>query len=202
MTQQAGTVPRIPPLEPPHAPEVAAELSRWMPRRAQVDPPKLFRTLVKHLPLAQAMLPMGKHLLSRAFSVGLREREVVIDRVCARCACEYEWGAHARVFGPAAGLGDDQLRASAIGAADDPAWTATDALLIRLVDELHDSGHLSDDLWGSLARLWSPEQLLDLLVLAGWYHVISFVANGARVEREEWAPRFPSPAVAEQKTRP
>lgn len=184
--------PRIPPLEPPYAPEVSAELDRWMPPGAAVDPLRLFRTLGRNLPLAEAMRPLGSYLLSRRLSVGMREREVVIDRVCARCGCEYEWGVHTIAFGNTAGLTDEQVRASAIGRADDPSWSETDALLVRLVDELHDSGRVSDELWSSLAERWSAEQLLELLVLVGWYHVIAFVANGARVELEEWAARFPT----------
>jgi hypothetical protein len=38
--------------------------------------------------------------------------------------------------------------------------------------------------------LFSEEQLLDLLLLCGWYHAISFAANGARVGLEDGAPRF------------
>lgn len=33
-------------------------------------------------------------------------------------------------------------------------------------------------------------QILDLLLLCGWYHAISFGANGARVALEDGAPRF------------
>jgi hypothetical protein len=29
-----------------------------------------------------------------------------------------------------------------------------------------------------------------LFLLAGWYHAISFAANAARVEPEDWAPRL------------
>jgi alkylhydroperoxidase family enzyme len=195
MTRQAAVSPRILPVEPPYTPEIAAELRRWMPT-ADVEPLKLFRTLGQHLPLAQAMYALGHYCLGRRLSVGMHEREVVIDRVCARCGCEYEWGVHAVAFGDAAGLGEAQLQASAIGGADDPAWTAADALLVRLVDELHDSGHVSSPLWAALAERWSSQQLLDLLVLAGWYHVISYVANGAGVALEEWAMRFPQEAIA------
>jgi len=46
-------------------------------------------------------------------------------------------------------------------------------------------------LWAELAAYFTPPQLLEILVLAGWYHVIAFVANGARVEGEPWARRFP-----------
>ena len=33
-----------------------------------------------------------------------------------------------------------------------------------------------------------------LMVLAGWYHAIAFVANGARVPLEAWGARFPPPS--------
>jgi alkylhydroperoxidase family enzyme len=184
--------PRIAPVEPPYAADTAAELARWMPPGSSLDPLQLFRTLVRNLPLAETMLPLGRLLLSRRFSPGTRVRELVIDRVCARCDCEYEWGVHVAAFAAAAGLDERAIRASATGGPDDPAWSAEDALVIRLVDGLHDTGHVSDELWGLLAAHWTPEQLLELLVLVGWYHLIAFVANGARVALEPWAARFPA----------
>lgn len=42
-----------------------------------------------------------------------REREIVIDRTCARCGCEYEWGVHVAAFGSAVGLTPDQLEETA-----------------------------------------------------------------------------------------
>ena len=47
-------------------------------------------------------------------------------------------------------------------------------------------------LWSRLSAEFSDEQLLDLLLLCGWYHAISFAANAARVPREDGAPRFDS----------
>ena len=185
--------PRIAPLSPPYSPEASAELERWMGRAATMEPLKLFRTLARHLPLAEAMLPLGRYLLSRRLSVDAHDREVVIERVCARCGSEYEWGVHAVVFGAAAGLSDAQLQATAIGGCTDPAWNERERLLVRLVDELHDTGHVSKELWSGLASLWSAEQLLDLLVLAGWYHVICYVTNGALVPHEDWQAHFPAP---------
>ncbi|HEV7760231.1 MAG TPA: hypothetical protein VGO78_14620 [Acidimicrobiales bacterium] len=29
----------------------------------------------------------------------MRDREIVIDRTCARCGCQYEWGVHVAFFG-------------------------------------------------------------------------------------------------------
>ena len=56
------------------------------------------------------------------------------------------------------------------------------------VDELHDTNDLSDATWAALGL--TDEQRLDLLLLAGWYHAISFVARAARVPLETDAPRF------------
>jgi hypothetical protein len=68
-----------------------------------------------------------------------------------------------------------------------------------MVDELHDTSRVSDRLWSELQKHWSPEQLLDLMLLAGWYHAICFIANGAQVEQEKWGARFPASSPTHNK---
>ena len=121
----------------------------------------------------------------------LREREIVIDRVCARCGCGYEWGVHVAAFGAAAGLDDEQVAATYAAEPPPGLWSAREDLLLRAVDELHDHGRLGDALWGALVRHFDERQLLEVLVLCGWYRLISLVANGVRVEHEAWAPALP-----------
>jgi alkylhydroperoxidase family enzyme len=182
--------PRIPPVEPPYEPEIEEALRKWMPPGAEVEPLKLFRTLMVHPELASRMRPLGAALLGRP-TVEPREREIVIHRATARAGAEYEWGVHAVAFGRPLGLTDDQIRATARGGADDPAWSERDRLLVRLVDELHDTATVSDELWAELERDWSRPQLLELIVCAGWYRLISQTINAARLELEPWAERFP-----------
>jgi 4-carboxymuconolactone decarboxylase len=183
--------PRVTPISPPYEPDLEAELNKWMPPGAPLEPLMLFRTLFRNRDLANAMLPLGSLLLSKRAGITIREREVVIDRVAARCGCEYEWGVHAVAFGERAGLTTQQISATVVGDAD-AVWTVKDALLIRMVDELHDGSAISDDLWGLLAAEWSASQQLVLMALAGWYHLIAYIANGARVPLESWAQRFPA----------
>ena len=192
--QPTRPAPRIAPLAAPYEPEIEELPRAMMPRQTSIEPLKLFRTLARNRPLAQAMLSLGRFVLGRELSLDLHERELVIDRVCARCGCEYEWGAHAMAFGARAGLSPEQLTATVTGGPDAAVWSARDALLVRLVDELHDGASVSDRLWEELARHWTPPQLLELLLLAGWYHAIAFIANGVRIEREDWAPVFPGNA--------
>jgi len=179
--------PRIEPLEPPYPERVDAELRRWMPPGAPVEPLRLFRTLVRHPALAEAMRPLGGFLLSRKLALPMRERELVILRVCARCRCGYEWGVHATAFGDAAGLTPEERRATAAVPLPEDAFAPHERDLLALADALHERAEVPGALWARLAERYAPEALLELLVLAGWYHVIAFVAKGARVSPEPWA---------------
>ncbi len=187
---QIAAQPRIAPLQPPYAPEMEASLRKWMPPGSDAEPLKLFRTLNVHAELAARMRPLGAGILGHG-RVPPREREIVIHRTCARSGAEYEWGVHALAFGKPLGLSDEQLAATVNGDASDPAWSEHDALLIALCDELHDTATVSDELWRKLAARYAEDQLLELLAIAGWYRLIAYVINGARVQREPWAARFP-----------
>ena len=73
------------------------------------------------------------------------------------------------------------------GDGDDPTWSNEERLLIQLVDELHDTSNISGELWRALAAAFSVEQILELIALVGFYHTVSFFANGLRLEVERYA---------------
>jgi len=189
MSQPVPAAPRIAPLEPPYAPELEALLARMTPPGAP-NILALFRVFAHNPELATRSTGWGGYLLGRKASLPLRDREVVINRVCARCGAQYEWGVHVAAFGEAAGFSPQQNAAIADPAADDAALSERDRLLVRMADELHDTATVSDDLWPRLAAVWTPPQLVELLMLAGWYHAISYVCNAARVPLEDWAARW------------
>jgi alkylhydroperoxidase family enzyme len=181
--------PRIGALEPPHELAVAAQLQKMMP--PGVPPIALFRTMVRNLPMTEAMTLWGGYELSRALSLSLRDREIVIDRTCARCGCEYEWGVHVAFFAERARLDPGQIRSLTHGGAGDTCWTAErDRLLIRAVDALCDDRDIDDALWAALRNEFDEREVLDLTMLCGWYHAISFTARVARVPLEAGSPTF------------
>ncbi|MCM0674513.1 carboxymuconolactone decarboxylase family protein [Micromonospora phytophila] len=181
---------RITPLTTPYSPETAAALHKWMPPDVDHDPLVLFRVLHRNPDLASRMRVLGGGLLAHG-ALSALDREIVIARVCALCHCEYEWGVHATVFANAVGLTADQLHATVRGTADDPVWPPRHRALVRAVDELHDTAHLSQPTWDALQRQYDASQLLEFLVLAGWYRTISYLANGLRLDNEPWAAPFP-----------
>ena len=180
-------MPRIHPVAPPYGPDVTDRLEAMMP--PGVPPILLFRTFVRNLPVSTAMGPWGSYKLSRRLSLSMRDREIVIDRTCARCGCEYEWGLHVAFFAERVGLSGAQVASLTRGSAADACWIdERDRVLVEAVDALHDTSRIDDRLWVRLAAVFADDQLLDLLLLAGWYHAVSFAANG--VELEDGAPRF------------
>ena len=187
----AAAAPRIAPLALPVAPDTAAELERWMPPGAAVEPLALFRTLARHEGLMSRMRPLGAFILGSRSSVPLRLREVMIDRTCALAGAEYEWGVHAAAFGAVAGLDEAQIASTARGRHDDDCWEPEAAAVMRLAEELHATSTISDELWAELSSLFDDAQIMELVVTAGWYHAISYLCNGLGVPLEEWALRFP-----------
>lgn len=180
---------RIPPLEPPYEPDTARQLETMMP--PGVPPILLFRTFANNLAMSKAMGPWGGYELSKHLSLSMRDREIVIDRVCARCHCEYEWGVHVAFFAERVELTAEQISSITHGRPSDECWTDDrDRLLVEAVDSLHDTANIDDELWQRLSEHFTHEQALDLFMLSGWYHAISYTANAARVPLEEGVPRF------------
>jgi alkylhydroperoxidase family enzyme len=188
-------VPRIQPETPPYAPDVAERLEAMMP--PGVPPIGLFRTFVRNLPMASAMGAWGGYELSKRLSITMRDREIIIDRTCARCRCEYEWGVHIAFFAERVGLTSEQITSITNGRASDRCWNnPRDRLLIEAADALHEHADITDELWSRLQEHFTDDQLLDVFMLAGWYHAISYTANAARVDGEPGAPRFADVAVS------
>jgi alkylhydroperoxidase family enzyme len=180
-----SAAPRVAPANAPYPPEIQARFDALMP--PGVAPLTLFRTLARDQRLFQRF--MGGGLLDKGH-LTLRQREIVIDRVTARCGAEYEWGVHVAFFAKRVGFDEVQLRSLVEGAPGDACWKAEDALLIRLCDALHASCDIDDALWAELRAQFSEEAMLELLLLAGFYRTVSYLTNALRLPLEPYAARF------------
>src|SRR5260370_35042127 len=87
------TAPRSARLQSPYPEPVQAALDRVMPKG--VPPLTLFRTLARNERVFLRLMAGG--LLDRG-SIGLREREIGIDRTCAPAGSECGRGGHVAFF--------------------------------------------------------------------------------------------------------
>ena len=181
---------RIAPAPPPYAPDVQATFDRLMP--PGVPPLVLFTTLARDARLYERL--RGGSLLDKGHLI-LRQREIVIDRdrVTALCGSEYEWGVHVAFFAERAAL-DEAMRHSLVhGTADDPCWSAQDAVLIRACDQLHARCDIDDAMWADLREHFGEMAVVEVLMLAGFYRTVSYLTNALRLPPESYAARFPRP---------
>lgn len=180
-------MPRIAPLTAPYKDDVQKSFDAIMPPGA--DPLVLFRTLAtsdRHWRKFRAGSLLDRGPLS------LREREIVIDRTCARAGCEYEWGVHVAIFAEAAGLTRAQVEATVLRDADADCWTPAEQALLAAADALHDRATLSDDEWSALRAHYSDPQVMEVLLLSGFYRTVAYVVGGLGLPPEPGAVRFPA----------
>lgn len=176
------------PIESPFDPEIKIVLDNY-PQGKDGYILKLFRVFANSVRFLK-----GKgvvNLLDNESPLSLREREIIILRTTANKDCEYEWGVHAAIFPKAAELTEEQVFATRLGGPDSVCWSPQDALLIKCVDDLCKHSKIQDNAYSHFQEYWNLQQQLEILAICGNYHTVSFAANTARVELEEFGARFP-----------
>jgi 4-carboxymuconolactone decarboxylase len=144
----------------------------------------LYRTLVRNPGVFRRWTPFAGKLF--AGKLPARDRELLILRTGWRTRAAYEWGQHV-TLGQHAGLTDDEIERVKAGP-DDERWTADDAALLRAADELHDTSALSDATWAALAAVYDERQLIEVIMVVGHYHMVSYLINGLGIQREPGVP--------------
>src|SRR4051812_34035379 len=184
MTAPRPTTPRIPPLAPGEGDAQTAALLAELD--GNVGASHIFTTLVRHPGLFRKWSPFGGKLLSGKLPA--RDRELLILRTGWRCQSVYEWGQHVRIA-LASGVSQDEVDRVKAGP-DEAGWDPFDAVLLRAADELHDDGCITDATWAALAERYDVPQLIEVPMVVGQYHLVSYTLNSLGVQRDEGVPGF------------
>ncbi|WP_051834065.1 carboxymuconolactone decarboxylase family protein [Streptomyces sp. NRRL S-646] len=119
-----------------------------------------------------------------------RVREVTILRVCARAGAEAEWAVHVEMFAAEADLSEAEVLATATR--DAPVLRSVrDALAVRLADEIHDTSTVSEDLWTALATTYTPQEIVELLLVVTQYHKVACLTNALALRAPAGLPTLP-----------
>jgi alkylhydroperoxidase family enzyme len=147
----------------------------------------IFTTLIRAEGLTRRWLPFAGKLLNGKLPA--RDRELLVLRTAWNCQAEYEWAQHVAV-GLAAGLTQEEI--DRVPAGPGAEWSEFDAYLLRAADELHRDWCISDDTWAVLAARYDTQQLIELPMLVGQYHMVAMTLNTLGVAIDEGLPGFPA----------
>ena len=178
------STPRIPPLEQ----------TFWTGElRALLDPDAtgrpiaaVYRTFANHPALYRPRQDLSEYIRLKS-TLPDRARELAILRIGFLCGSEYEWAAHAPA-GRAAGLTTAEVGRIANGS---NGWSGTDVAILDAVDELFARDMVSDATWARLAASFDRRQLIDVLITAGGYRMVSMALNTFGVPLETGSERMP-----------
>ena len=122
-------------------------------------------------------------------TVAFRTRELVILRIGWRTGSEYVFCQHVR-YSRELGIPDEEI----LGVRDPQhcrAYSETDRHVIALADELHDSVQVTPSTWSALEKVFTPGELVELVIIAGFWRAIAGFNNTAKIQLEPDVPGWP-----------
>ena len=156
----------------------------------QLAPLSVFRILLRHPVVANAMNGTLGALLFAGNGLDARLRKLVIMRIGWRTGSVYEWTQHWRVA-----RGIDIPEADILAVRDwqqAPHLSAADRAVLRATDDTLDNGRISDATWAECCRfLASDEERIELVVAIGHWLLFSTLLRSLDVPLEPGVAPWP-----------
>lgn len=174
----ARTEPRVGPVTEPDE-EQAQALAAVM-ASAHGRPANIFATMAHHPVLLKRFNVLGGLFMSRNL-IPPRDRELVILRVAWRLNCAYEWTQH-QPLAVGLGMNMDELHELT---RESPAAAERDQAILQFADELLQRTTVDDAAWFAVAEFFDDAQMLELVMLIGFYRMAAGFLNAVGVQVEE-----------------
>ncbi len=151
-------------------------------------PLNIFGTIAHHPKLLKRFMNFAGLFLNKGL-LPAREREIVILRVGWNCQSVYEFGQHT-VIGQRVGLTMVEI-VELTKQSTEHQWSARDQSLIAMSDELCADNCVSTTTWEELRTFWNEAELVELVMVAGTYRLVSGFLNTMGVELDADTPGWP-----------
>ncbi len=162
-----------------------SELSEDQRMLVAIGTPNIFRMLAHSPDMLTAWLDFSVRLTTGG-RVPMRTRELLILQVALRTSCEYAWANHV----PAAlsvGISASEIASLTQGTGS---WSAAEAAVLGLVDDLCADNCASEKTWQELTATYDEGEIIELLLLIGFYRMNAGFLNSLGVPAEPGRPRL------------
>ncbi len=145
----------------------------------------IFKVLAHHPKLVKRWTPFAGHVLAKQ-TLPFRDREILILRIGWLNQAEYEFAQH-ELIARRGGFSDADIAGIKAGPKA-TGWSAHEAALVRVADDLYENSVVSDATWTELAKAYSTEQLIDAVFTVGQYNMVSWALNSLGVPLDDFLP--------------
>ena len=166
---------RLPYVDPATAPAPVRELLERLPVSLNV-----FRMMAHAETDFRPLLQLGTAILGRQKLLP-KLRELVILRVAALSPARYEWVQHVPIA-HATGATPEQVAALERGDVAAACFDAVERLVLRFATEVVQKVRASDATFAELARLVSPQEVVELIVTVGYYMMLARLLETTAVD--------------------
>lgn len=108
-------------------------------------------------------------------------RELIILLVAHRLQCPYEWVQHVPLA-QAAGVKEEQIQAITEDRLRSSAFSEPERALLEAASEWLISPRCQDDTWSELCRHFSPREIVEAMVVVGFYSSLARILETTQVE--------------------
>jgi alkylhydroperoxidase family enzyme len=148
----------------------------------------IYKTLARAPELAMKMVAFGRALRNDSL-MSARHRETIILRIGWNCRGEYEFAQHRRVA-LESGMTIEDVKRICDGP-DAEGWDPFERWLCIAADDLHNTNKLSDAAWEAIRAEYDDEQVVQAMLLIGYYTLVSYVLNALGTPIEPGQVSFP-----------
>ena len=131
----------------------------------------------------------GSNYVNQKSKLDPRYREMLILRTGWDCQAEYEWAQHVGSVGRAREKGLDPVKLAEGPTA--AGWDAFEVVLLNTADELYRDSFVSDRTWNALAARFDNTMIINALITASNYRMVSMALNALGVQIDPGDERFP-----------
>jgi 4-carboxymuconolactone decarboxylase len=153
----------------------------------------MIATLGLHPEIASGFGALANAIINQA-STSRRQRGLVILRMGWNCGSQYLFGQHT-LLGREIGITEAEIVAVTRPLTTFP-WAEDDRIVLELADELYTDCGVTDPTWTKLAARWPPKEILEFLMIIGFYYMASGIHNAVGIQLDDGVPGWPAVSPA------
>jgi alkylhydroperoxidase family enzyme len=113
-----------------------------------------------------------------------RERRILLVRTSILTGCEYEWGVHSQQGRLSGELTADEIDALQHDPTPGGSWSQRERVLLGVSNAICRTDTLSDDEWATASSILTPSDIIESLIVIGYYRMCAGLINAVGVPSE------------------